>query len=681
MDVNCKSPFLTAVFLAATFPALANDDDSVAIDEIQVTTSRRALERYEVSAAVSVVDTQADAVLNVMTDALRDQPGSFLQETTPGQGAVIIRGLKGSEVLHLVDGIRMNNAIFRNAPTQYAALLDPGAVDRVEVVRGAGASLYGSGAMGGVVNFLTKRPSPGGDPFRGSINLAGNTADLLKKLSSDLEFSRENIAALAQLTWLETGNRRTGSGDRINLSGFDSKAARVAMSVQTDDDRSWFFDVQALEQPKTARVDELVPGFGETEPGSSEFFFEPNARYFAHVEYSAPNALAGANWDVDFAWQRIIDDRTTRAFESVDRRIESNRSDFFLLDIDVSRRIGTSDWVFGAEWSDDTVQSSRTITNILTNEISPTTPRFPDNSRVNQGALYANLRFAAADRHHLTLGARYNLTRVNVPATTTGPATDLSFNDISGDIGWIFDVTDTVSFVANLGRGFRAPNIFDLGTLGERPGNRFNIPNNGLDAEHVTHTDIGVTTHGDGFRFELYVFDLDYEDRIESVATGDVTLDGRVITQSRNLATSDLYGLEALAWMSISEALTLDANLTYTKGTSSLPGEPETAADRVPPLNGRLSLRFEPTDSWQASVHVRFADNQERLSPRDVSDPRIDPEGTTGWLTLAADVLLRRGNWGFRIGADNILDEHYRVHGSGVDARGRNIYAGARYQW
>ncbi len=101
----------------------------------------------------------------------------------------------------------------------------------------------------------------------------------------------------------------------------------------------------------------------------------------------------------------------------------------------------------------------------------------------------------------------------------------------------------------------------------------------------------------------------------------------------------------------------------------------------MPPLNGRLSLRFEPTDSWQASVHVRFADNQERLSPRDVSDPRIDPEGTTGWLTLAADVLLRRGNWGFRIGADNILDEHYRVHGSGVDARGRNIYAGARYQW
>ena len=168
---------LLLVLLAAMSPVFGQGDT---IEEIQVTATRRPVALNEVSAAVTVITTKEIARTKLVTDSLAAKPGVFLQQTTPGQGAAIIRGLKGSEVLHLVDGMRLNNAIFRNAPTQYLALVSPGTLDRLEVVRGAPASLYGSDAVGGVIQALSRMPSFDADGYRGEAYLAFDTADLAK---------------------------------------------------------------------------------------------------------------------------------------------------------------------------------------------------------------------------------------------------------------------------------------------------------------------------------------------------------------------------------------------------------------------------------------------------------------------------------------------------------------------
>ena len=100
-------------------------------------------------------DEIAERAPATIADYLRVVPGAFVQSTTPGQAIPIVRGLKGSEVLHMVDGFRLNTAIFGNAPNQYFALVDAQNVDRIEVVRGPASTLYGSDAMGGVVQVLT----------------------------------------------------------------------------------------------------------------------------------------------------------------------------------------------------------------------------------------------------------------------------------------------------------------------------------------------------------------------------------------------------------------------------------------------------------------------------------------------------------------------------------------------
>ena len=130
------------------------------LDRVQVTATRRAETAFDVPVATTVIGAEQieRSTPQVAMDLLHGEPGTFVQQTTPGQGIVIVRGLKGSEVLHLVDGFRLNTAFFRNAPNQYMALVDGQALDRVEAVRGPSGTLYGSDAMGGVVQLFTPEP-------------------------------------------------------------------------------------------------------------------------------------------------------------------------------------------------------------------------------------------------------------------------------------------------------------------------------------------------------------------------------------------------------------------------------------------------------------------------------------------------------------------------------------------
>ncbi|MGE3106649.1 MAG: TonB-dependent receptor plug domain-containing protein, partial [Lysobacterales bacterium] len=126
---------------------------------IQVTATLRAEDSARISAPVTVVDSERlHQQAATPIEALRGQAGAFVQQTTPGQSAVFVRGAKGSEVLHLVDGFRLNSTIFRNAPNQYFALVDGQALDRIELLRGPSGSFYGSDAMGGVVHMLSADP-------------------------------------------------------------------------------------------------------------------------------------------------------------------------------------------------------------------------------------------------------------------------------------------------------------------------------------------------------------------------------------------------------------------------------------------------------------------------------------------------------------------------------------------
>ena len=672
------------LLMAATVAPLitaANDSD---IDEVVVTATRRAISSEQVSSGLTVMSRERLQAEKLITDALASNVGVFLQQTTPGQGTAIIRGLKGSSILHLVDGMRLNNAIFRSAPTQYFSLVPVTAVERVEVLRGTPTSLYGNDAVGGVVQLVTRVPQFDSleRQVRGEVFTAFDTAELGKTARATLDIGSSALASSFSVEYLNTGNRRTGGGERIGPSGYESKAARWVLSAAPTDDHSWLFDVQYLEQPETPRVDELVSGFGQSQPSSSEFFFAPNRRVFAHGKYTVKDGPGGLDWNTDVAWQRIDDDRITRDFEATDRRRESNSSDLYGLTFSASRLTDAGSWIVGAEFYHDKVQSQRLEEDLLTGANQALASRFPDGSRVRQAALYGNLQQQVTDRHNLSFGVRVSGDDVTLPETAVSSAAAIDSTDVSGDIGWIFDVTQRWQLLANLGLGFRAPNVFDLGTLGNRPGNRFNIPNTTLDSERVGQADAGVRFRSDRMRFDLMMFALRYDDRITSVGTGDVTPEGRDVVQSVNAAESWIRGVEASLDIHVGDAVSARAILNYTWGEQEVSGSDTEPAGRIPPLNGSVSLSYDAGSDYQLEGWVRFASDQDRLSARDVRDARIDPEGTPGWVVIGARLQKEYAqHWRLSIVLDNLLDKRYRVHGSGLDAPGRNVTISARYNW
>ncbi|MEL6199895.1 MAG: TonB-dependent receptor, partial [Pseudomonadota bacterium] len=486
---------------------------------------------------------------------------------------------------------------------------------------------------------VTRQPefSEIGTRINGDIGLSFDSAELMRSVRSTVNIGTPTLAAIASADYLTAGNRRVGGGVRIGPSDYSALGARLALAGQPSDVWRWAVDLQYAEQPETPRVDELVPGFGQTEPASSEFRFEPDRRTFLHGRLERDAGWLDLDWRADAAWQRIDDDRATRDFGSPLRRRERNASDLFGLTLSAGRDTERGSWLVGAEHYDDRVDSSRFETDISDGTAQGLAPRFPDGARVRQSSLYTHVAHDLTDRQTLNAGLRLSRASITLPEAQATAAASLSVTDIGADIGWIFAITDAWQFVANAGRGFRAPNIFDLGTLGERPGNRFNVPNTALDSERVQHADAGFRYRRARDQFELIAYRLRYDDRITSVLTGDVTPAGRDVVRSENGERADIYGIEAGGRWALTGTVTGHAVLNYTRGEQREFDNPAEPGDRIPPLSGRLGIDYAG-NAFTAEGWVNFSREQNRLSARDVRDPRIDPAGTAGWVSVDARV-------------------------------------------
>jgi outer membrane receptor protein involved in Fe transport len=381
--------------------------------------------------------------------------------------------------------------------------------------------------------------------------------------------------------------------------------------------------------------------------------------------------------EVHAARQVITDDRQTQDWDSAVVTTEENESQLDGLTLQFNTpwgRAGDSgnELVWGIEYYTDEVTSSRARTNSGTGERTVAPGRYPNQSIMDSAAVYASNRWVW-ERFSLEAGLRYSWFEIFLPASEELDATRISPTDFTGDIHFNYQLYPGVHLVSNIGRGFRPPNIFDLGTLGSRPGNRFNVPNPNLKPESVWSYDFGIKASTGHWQIEAFAWYSDYRDKISSRLTGEITGDGRLVVTSENLNEAQLYGVESGLRFLVSNEWELYAVLNYTRGEENTL-ETTFPADRVPPLNGRLGLVYEPGDKWRIEPYLDFASHQDRLSPRDETDPRISPNGTPGWGTLnllASWQASPRLELGFRL--QNLGDRKFREHGSGIDAAGLNL--------
>jgi len=665
--------------LAGSLLPLASAHATEALETVQVTATRRGESTFDVPVATDVIDRdeiRAAAPQTVM-EALRGQAGAYVQQTTPGQGIVILRGLKGSEVLHVVDGFRLNDAIFRNAPNQYVALVDSQALARIEAVRGPMSALYGSDAMGGVLQMLTWEPSFEGADWqsRGLLRSMYGSADDSTLSRVEGAFGHEQLAVSGGATYQDVNERRVGGGEELPYTRFTARAADAKVRAIVAGGNELTLSAQYSEQPHTPRYDELTPGYGQADPNSAVYWFEPQRRDFVQLRWRG--TLPTTAWDsaeAQVGLQRIEDGRRNRDFGSRNEDRESNVDTSRGLTIQASKAIDASHQLtYGFDVYDDVVDSTRTRTDVATGTTSMRAPRFPDGSTMFQAGAFIADDWSVGERLDVLGGVRWNMSRTRLPASDEFAATTVADDGFAGSLSLAYGLTERVRLVANLGQGFRAPNVFDLGTFGDRPGNRFNVPNPYLEPERLTTFDAGWKVMDDRLEGELIGYYYRYRDKITSVLTGDVTDSGRLVVQSRNAASLVLYGAEFALQQRISDTVEWRAQLTWTRGEESFAGD-DYPADRIPPLNGSAGITWRPATRWTLDGWLNFADQQDRYSPRDDIDPRIRPESTPGWSTWNVRAAWEAGEHAFAsLQYGNLGDRRYREFGSGLDAAGQGL--------
>lgn len=696
MTKNLWAGLLVAPFFLLLFqtPLLADENSADDLyerdiqEQVQVTATRTNKRDIDIAAAVTAIDEESilGQAPDVIAEMLRGEPGTFFQQTTPGQGIPIIRGLKGSQVLHMVDGMRLNNAFFRNAPNQYLGLVDSFATRRIEVVRGSQGSLYGADAMGGVLNILTEEPDYSDQTWQqdGRLYASYDSVDEGWVVSARTKGGKQGWGFAGGASYQDHSSRTSGSGEKLIPSGYRSKAADLKFLIDTSERSSLMLSAQVMEQPSTPRYDELVPGYGQTEPSSEQFLFEPNRRSFIHARFRLDGSSGWFDqFEAHLARQVITDDRLTQEYASPVIVSENNSStlDGLTLQFNSSLPSGLT-MVWGAEYYTDAVDSQRFTHLEGSGQEIAVRSRFPDNSSMDSAAIYLSGEWLTTDNFDLTAGLRYSWFDISLPATANNAEVKLTPSDLTGDIHAVYALSPEFKLVANFGRGFRPPNIFDLATLGPRPGNRYNIANTELEPESVWSYDLGFKMETDNLEMEVFGFYLDYSDKITSVFTGEVTADGRDVVRSENRNSVKIYGIEAGLYWAVMDDLRVFAVLNYTHGEEHDDPGVTIPADRIPPLNGKIGLEYFLNGVWRFEPYLLFASKQDRLSPRDVRDPRINPDGTAGWGTL--NLLL---DWqmtpqvqlGLRL--ENLADKAYREHASGIDAPGRNIGLWVNYSF
>ncbi len=661
---------------------------------VQVTAGRAEAAATEVPQAVTVVShAQIERQSpQTWTDLLRGQAGAFLQASGPGQGIIIVRGLKGSEVLHLVDGMRLNNAFFRNSPSQYIALVDPYNIERVELQRGPGATLYGSDALGGVVQLLTPEYRfHGGDwQTAGKLRLQYGSADLSRVVRAEAAAGNEQFSVAGGYTVMRYGERDLGDGGREPLTDYLARGYDTKVLFAPSDAHELMLSGQFFEYPKLARYFDVAGGPGGPED-NVQSYFEPNDRRFVHLRYRYRHALGPVHGFEAHLAQQVINDERLRQPNSSRIDTEQNRSTLNGLTLQAHTPLTPNLRLqYGLDLYSDTVDSAKQRTPVSTGVTEPTTSTFPDGARQDTQGVYLNAQWWAHPDWQLDAGLRYSRVEIDLSATDVSDAATFSDDDVTWQLGSLLRLTPRLSWSASAARGFRAANIFDLGTLGPRPSGaieQVSVPNPDLQPESVTSIDSGLRWAQGGLLLELTAFYTDYDNRIESrEPTGNTVPEGElgcsapegcVEVQSRNIAQARYWGVEsAVRWRA--GAFSSYAVLNWTYGQELRSGESTTPANRVPPLNGQVSAAMDLPYALGLEAYVLFADAQERLDDDDRNDTRIDPQGTPGWATVNL-----RGSWQARPWLDlqvegrNLLDQAYREHGSGVDAAGAGLILGA----
>jgi hemoglobin/transferrin/lactoferrin receptor protein len=689
-----------ALLSQAAFAATMPREDSIGLGEIVVTATRIETPSLSVPYVTHVLTGSQVQLLNqsrTLPEALRDIPGVSVQKTAHGQGSPYIRGFTGFRNVMLVDGIRLNNSVFRDGPNQYWSTVDLFSFDRLEVLKGPSSVLYGSDAVGGIVNALSDHHDNGQRGLAISLLDRYATAENANTVRSGASFASEDWRAHGGVTVKDYGDLEGGHDVGRQLkTGYEELDADFRLDVDLGADTVLSFAHQYVDVNDAWRSHRTIYGFSwhGTTVGTDKKLSLDQRRNLSYVQLRtgrlgsvADAALASLSYHLQQEDQDRVRSNNRRELSGFDTGTIG-------LALEFEKQSALGHWIYGADYYHDDVNSYGVDYNadgsLLRVRIQGSVA---DDARYDLAGVYVQDSLALSPRWDVTLGTRYTYAAAGankVQDPVTGQQISLTdhWEAVVGSarFGFLPSERSPWRLFGGISQAFRAPNLSDLTSFDIALSNELNTPAIDLSPERFVTYELGTKIDGRRGSAQVAIFYTDIQDLIVRQPTGRM-IESNIEVTKANASGGSVQGIEAQFAYAFSGAWTAFANAFW------IDGEAETYATSAPVATMQpLSKLMPPTASaglrWHSAAGglkieaiASVADRQDKLSTADRTDTqRIPPGGTPGYA-----VVSLRSRWqvtpalGLSLAVENIGDVDYRIHGSGVNQPGRNVVVTASW--
>jgi hemoglobin/transferrin/lactoferrin receptor protein len=702
----------------------------IKIDEVIISASKWEQNPELIPNTVVSINSKSIDFDNPPTTAdMLDQSGQvFIQKSQLGGGSPMIRGFAANKLLIVVDGVRMNNAIYRSGNLQNVIGLDVNAIAEAEVLFGPGSVMYGSDALGGVMDFHTKSPVLNGEGrirFLGNAFLRYSTAAKEKIAHVDFSLGGKKFGSFTSFSFTDfddliTGNNRTSEypdfGKRIEFvqridgndsiinntnenlqkfSGYQQLNLIQKFQFRSNDYLDLDYGFYFTNTSDIPRYDRLILYDQDSLPENTVWNYGPQKwimnRIGARI-YKLNKAFSEAR--IILSHQYVNESRIDRKYKDNIRRTRTEKVNVVNFNADFDKTINERHQLFyGLDFSFNKVISEAEKENIDTGEKSTTSTRYPDGGS-NYGFLagYVNYLWIINKKHNLNAGFRYTNTRLRARLDEQND-TGFEFDEfknrnsaVNGSLGWVYRINEKLKIDLIASSGFRAPNIDDMGKLFDSEPGHVIVPNKDLKPEYIYNLEMGITQKvGPNLEFHIAGF---YTWMVDAMVRRDFSFNGmdsifydeeiRKTQALVNTGRADIYGLIFSFRGDIISNLGIFSSLNYTNGRDMIEDVP---LRHTPPLYGRSSVYYKLKNLF-LEFNISYSGKKlyEDLAPSEKNKIYLyTPDGTLSWFALNLMTSYELKNkFIFNFGIENILNKHYRTYSSGISAPGRNFIFGMR---
>jgi hemoglobin/transferrin/lactoferrin receptor protein len=545
-------------------PLVLQLEDGRFTEQVVVTPSRGGSEwvsRVPESVTVTTREMLDRRPFTLLGQALREQPGVMVQQTTAAQVSPVIRGFSGQSNLYLVDGVRLNNASWRSGPSQYFSWIDGDAAESLEVVRGSGALQYGSDGLGGAIQVMPRRPTlraPGsGLVWGATLDASAATVDVMGSTRMSARLESEAISVSGGIGATRVGDLRAGGGGdshatvtrflgieatppdgRLRDTGYGMTAGHANVVARVGQTGVLLGTYMTQSQRDVTRYDRTDGGDGLYRSG-----FTPQRLDLAMLKFEdAPGAFID-RWSATLSLNRQADGRFEQTRPSTRRDEQDSVTTAWGYQAQASRFwAGRHQLMVGGEVYDEGISATRRLIE-PSGSTSLARPDIPDGTTYLTTGVFAQ-QVSELWRNRLWLrgGVRYSRFRFT---TTADPVLKVTDDRVLADAftfqgGAVFALTSYLNATVNVSRGFRAGNAADLGGIGLTGGGGLEISpdrarelgavigsNEGatavstgqqvgaLEPEIADTFEVGVKAHGRRLSGSISVFDVELRDTIQ----------------------------------------------------------------------------------------------------------------------------------------------------------------------